>query len=194
MKRRNNDFTFIEKKKVLSFDLVRDILGTIFFCFAAALLAFVLVVAFGMKTHVMGSGMESTLYDGQEVLIDRFVFKLLSPQRYDVVCFYPKGNENTHLYIRRVVGMPGESIEIKDGYVYADGVRLLDDEYGIMVDPGLARTEFKLGPSEYFVLGDNRNNSEDSRTGNIGAVTKDTMVGRIWFKFGTERSGGGFVN
>lgn len=193
MKRRKQGFTFIEKKKVLSIDLVREIFGTLFFCFAAVLLAVVLVIAFGMKTRVISSGMEPTLYDEQEVLIDRFIFKMLSPKRYDIVCFYPKGNENTHLYIRRVVGLPGETVEVKDGYLYVDGIRLLDDEYGIMVDPGLARTEFKLGPSEYFVLGDNRNNSEDSRIGNIGAVTKDTMIGRVWFKFRTERSKGGFV-
>lgn len=193
MGKKNRGLTFIEKKKTISVDIVRDILGTLFFCFAAVLLAVVLVIAFGMRTSNIGSSMEPTLYNGQEVLIDRFIIKLLSPERYDVVCFYPKGNENTHLYMRRVVGLPGETIEVKDGYLYVDGIRLLDDEYGLMVDPGLADSEFKLDEGEYFVLGDNRNNSEDSRNGNIGAVTKDTMVGRIWFKFATEKSDGGFV-
>ena len=193
MDKKNRGLTFIEKKKTISVDIVRDILGTLFFCFAAVLLAVVLVIAFGMRTSNIGSSMEPTLYNGQEVLIDRFIIKLLSPERYDVVCFYPKGNENTHLYMRRVVGLPGETIEVKDGYLYVDGIRLLDDEYGLMVDPGLADSEFKLDEGEYFVLGDNRNNSEDSRNGNIGAVTKDTMVGRIWFKFATEKSDGGFV-
>ena len=133
------------------------------------------------------------LNNGQEVLIDRFAFKMLNPSRYDVVCFYPKGNENSHMYIKRVIGLPSETIQIKDGYVYVDGIRLLDDEHEKIWEPGLAEAEFKLGEGEYFVLGDNRNNSEDSRNGNIGAVSKDTMVGKVWYKFSKDDNSFGFV-
>jgi len=187
--------SFAQKKKRVSKELVREILGTLFYCFAAALLAIALVLAFGMKTSVIGNSMENSLVDGQEVLIDRFVFKLLSPDRYDIVCFYPRGNEHSHLYIKRVIGLPGETVVIRDGYVYIDGVRLIEPvEYDIIEDPGLAEVEFKLGQDEYFVLGDNRNNSEDSRLGNIGAVNKSTMVGKVWYKLSKDESSFGFVD
>ena len=191
---RYNGLTFVEKKKVLSKDLIRYILGTLFYCFAAIFLAVVIVIAFGMKSTVIGNSMEDCLVNSQKVLVDRFVFKLLSPQRFDVVCFYPKGNENSHIYIKRVIGMPGESVEIKEGYVYIDGVRLLEDnDYDIIEEPGTAETPYKLGADEYFVLGDNRNNSEDSRNGNIGSVSKETMIGKVWFRFNCDDSKMGFV-
>lgn len=186
---RNKGFTFVEKKKIITKEVVKESLGTLFYCCAAILLGAVLVVAFGMKTSVIGSSMSPKLENGQEVLVDRFLFKLISPARFDVVCFYPKGNKNANLYIKRVIGLPGETVQIKEGSVYINGVKLIeDDEYNVdgIDDAGLAESEFLLGSEEYFVLGDNRNNSEDSRTGNIGDVKKDTMVGKVWFKLGTN--------
>lgn len=194
MGRRQKGLTFIEKKKRVSRDLVKDILGTLFYCFAAILLGVVIVVAFGMRISVIGISMSPSLENGQVVLVDRFSLRLLNPQREDVVCFYPKGNENSHLYIKRIIGIPGETVQIKDGYVYVNGVRLLEDEgFDKIEDPGLAQTEFVLKEDEYFVLGDNRNNSEDSRNGNIGAVMKDTMVGKVWFKLRNDENRMGFV-
>lgn len=191
---KNKGLTFVEKKKVVSKDVIKFILGTLFYCFAAILLGAVLVVAFGMRTSVTGVSMSPTLENGQDILVDRFAYKLLSPSRGDVVCFYPKGNENLHLYIKRVVGLPGETVQIKDGYVYIDGVRLLEDDgYDLIEDPGIAEVELKLNSSEYFVLGDDRNNSEDSRTGNIGAVSKENMLGKAWFKFTKDENTFGLV-
>ena len=124
------------------------------------------------------------LVNNQTVLINRFAYRLLSPERGDVVCFYPKGNENSHIYVKRIVGLPGEVIQIMDGYIYIDGVRYNEEEtFDIIADPGDASSQFLLGNDEYFVLGDNRNNSEDSRNGNIGAVKKDTILGKVWFKY-----------
>lgn len=185
--------SFVEKKRKISKDLIREILSTLFFCFAAIMLGVVLVIAFGMKISVIGASMQPCLSNGQEVLVDRFTFKMLNPSRFDVVCFYPKGNENSHMYIKRVIGLPGETLQVKDGYVYVDGIRLLDDSYDLISDPGLAEAEFVLGEGEYFVLGDNRNNSEDSRNGNIGAVHKDTMIGKVWYKFSLGENSFGFV-
>lgn len=191
---KRREFTFVEKKKVITGELLKEIMGTLFYCCAAILLGAVLVVAFGMKTSVIGVSMTPELNNGQEVLVDRFLPKLMSPSRFDVVCFYPKGNKNANLYIKRVIGLPGETVGIKGGYVYIDGVRLMeDDSLDIIEDPGLAENEFSLGENEYFVLGDNRNNSEDSRNGNIGDVEKDTIVGKVWFKLKDEDSSFGFV-
>ena len=194
MKNRYKGLTFVEKKKIISGDLVRDILITVFYCFVARLIAVVMVTAYGMKTTVVGSSMEPALMNNQTVLIDRFAYKLLSPDRGDVVCFYPKGNENSHLYIKRVIGLPGETVQIIDGYVYIDGVRYLEDDiFDMISDPGDAEALFLLGDDEYFVLGDSRNNSEDSRHGNLGAVGKDTIVGKVWFKYRRNDNKMGFV-
>lgn len=191
---KDTGLSFVEKKKVFSIELIRDILGTIFYCFAAALLGVVLVVAFGMKVPVIGMSMTPTLENTQITLVDRFTLKMLPASRNDVICFYPKGNTNSKPYIKRIVGLPGESIQIKDGYIYIDGVRLIENNRFVKIeDPGMAENSFKLENDEYFVLGDNRNNSEDSRNGNIGAVKKDTVLGRVWFKLGTKSSLMGFI-
>ncbi len=192
--RRNKGLTFVDKKKVFSRELVREIFVTAFYCVAGIVIAIVLVVAFGMKTPVIGISMTPGLANSQEVLIDRFAFKLVTLSRNDIVCFYPKGNENSHIYVKRIIGMPGETVQIKDGYVYINGVRLLEDEqFDKIEDPGDAESPFVLGANEYFVLGDNRNNSEDSRNGNIGAVNLDTIVGKAWFKLSINDNKFGFI-
>ncbi len=191
---RHKGLTFYEKKKRISREMVREIFGTLFCCFAAVLLAFVLVFSVGMKISVIGVSMEPALYNGQEVLINRFVYKLFSPKRGDVVAFLPNGNTNSHYYLKRVVGLPGERIQIIDGYVYIDGEPLGEDEsYDKIAEAGIAETEILLGNNEYFVLGDNRNSSEDSRSGNIGAIGRETITGKAWFKMGSGWESIGFV-
>ena len=195
MARRSKGLTFYEKKKRVSKDMVREILVTIFYCFAAVLLAFVLIFLVGMKISVIGVSMEPALYNGQEVFINRFFYNLLPPRRGDIIAFLPNGNKNSHHYLKRVVGLPGERVQVIDGYVYIDG-ELLDegDVYDKILDPGIAENEITLGIDEYFVLGDNRNNSEDSRSGNIGPVKKDTIAGKAWFHLSSEREPMGFVD
>lgn len=174
--------TFYEKEKKISKAMIKEIFWMIFYCFAAVLLAFVLVFSVGMKVAVIGVSMEPGLYNGQEILVNRLVYRLSSPKRGDVVVFLPNGNKNSSYYVKRVVGLPGETIQIIDGYVYIDGRFYAEDEnYDKIADAGIAETSLKLGEKEYFVLGDNRNNSEDSRSGNIGAVHADTIQGKAWF-------------
>ena len=112
---RRKGLTFYEKKKRISKDMVREILVTIFYCFAAVLLAFVLVFLVGMKISVIGVSMEPALYNGQEIFINRFIYKLFPPGRGDIVAFLPNGNQNSHYYLKRVVGLPGERIQIIRG-------------------------------------------------------------------------------
>ena len=191
---KHKGLSFYEKKKKISKEMIREILATVFYCFAAVLIAFVLVFAFGMKISVIGVSMEPALYNGQEVLGDRFSYKLLSPKRGDIAVFLPNGNKNSHYYLKRVVGLPGETVQIIGGYVYIDGVLLEEDEsYDKIADPGIAETQITLGIDEYFVLGDNRNNSEDSRSGNIGVVKKDNITGKAWFHMGCEEASMDFV-
>ena len=186
---RKKGLTFYEKEKKISKATIKEILWMIFYSFAAVLLAFVLVFSVGMKVSMIGVSMEPGLYNGQEVLVNRLVYRFSSPNRGDIVVFLPNGNENSHYYIKRVVGLPGETIQIIDGYVYIDGRFYAEDEsYDKIADAGIASTELKLGEKEYFVLGDNRNNSEDSRSGNIGAVHEDTIFGKAWFAFACNES------
>lgn len=191
---RKKGLTFYEKKKKISKAMIREIFSTVFYVFAAILLAFVIVFSVGMKTSVIGVSMEPVLSNGQEVLINRFVYSITAPDRGDVIVFLPNGNENSHYYIKRIVGLPGERIQIIGGYVYINGELLEEgEEYDKIADPGLAETEIVLGSDEYFVLGDNRNNSEDSRSGNIGAVNRSTIEGKVWFGLPGEEAEMGFV-
>lgn len=191
---RKKGLTFYEKEKKINKSTIYEILSTLFYCGVAVFLAFVLVFSVGMKISMVGVSMEPALYNGQEVLINRFIYKITSPKRGDVIAFLPNGNQNSHYYLKRIVGLPGESIQIIDGYVYINGERVPEDEYDKMADYGIAGNEIQLGSDEYFVLGDNRNMSEDSRSGNIGAVKKDTIAGKVWFHLSCDEEGTGFVN
>lgn len=191
---RKKGLTFYEKEKKINKSTIHEILSTLFYCGVAVFLAFVLVFSVGMKISMVGVSMEPALYNGQEVLINRFIYKITSPKRGDVIAFLPNGNQNSHYYLKRIIGLPGESIQIIDGYVYINGERVPEDEYDKMADYGIAGNEIQLGSDEYFVLGDNRNMSEDSRSGNIGAVKKDTIAGKVWFHLSCDEEGTGFVN
>lgn len=191
---RHKGLTFYEKKKKISKETIHEIFSTVFYCFAAVLLAFVLVFSVGMKVSVIGVSMNPALQNGEEVLINRVIYKLFSPGRGDVIAFLPNGNTNSHYYLKRVVGLPGEKVQIIGGYVYINGELLEEDEsFDKIADPGIAETEILLGSDEYFVLGDNRNSSEDSRSGNIGPVSKSTITGKAWFHLGSKEADMGFV-
>ena len=191
---RKKGLTFYEKEKKISKAMVREILVTVFCAFAAILVAFVIVFSVGMKVNAVGVSMEPVLYNGQGILINRFIYRLTSPKRGDIVAFLPNGNKNSHYYLKRVVGLPGETVQIIGGYVYINGELLLEGEnYDKIADPGIAENEIILGSDEFFVLGDNRNNSEDSRSGNIGAIKKETIAGKAWFCLPCEDAGMGLI-
>jgi signal peptidase I len=183
---RAKGLNFYKKKKKLSSSTMREIGRYILLFVMAVLLAYFFVYAVGTKTSNIGSSMEPCLYNGQEVLINRVVYNMKNPARGDVVVFLPNGNEMNHDYIKRIIGLPGETITIAEGKVFINGEALSESEtFDLMEDGGIAAKGLKLGDNEYFVLGDNRNNSEDSRSGNIGTVSKDYIIGRAWFHLGS---------
>lgn len=142
-----------------------------------------LVITFvGQRTQVSGSSMETTLSDGDQLIVDKISYRFRDPARYDIVVFPYKYEKNTY-YIKRIIGLPGETVQIVDGYVYIDGQKL-DEHYGneVMKNPGIAEEPLVLGADEYFVLGDNRNNSQDSRAANVGVIHKDDLLGRAWVR------------
>jgi signal peptidase I len=174
--------SFRRRKKKINLQALQDILiwaGEAVLAFAAAC---VLVYFFGTTLSNVGQSMEPTIYSGDKVLINTLVYKMKSPDYGDLIVFKPNGNENSHYHIKRVVGLPGDTVIIKDGRVWIDG-ELLDETILTekMQDAGIADTEVKLGTDEYFVLGDNRNNSEDSRSADIGNVKREDILGKAWF-------------
>ncbi len=190
---RKKGLHFYEKKKKLNKSVLREC-ATVLFCMAAAVLAaFVIVYCIGIKTSVIGDSMSPTLTNGQEILINQLVYSVSSPKRGDVIVFLPNGNENAHFYVKRVVGLPGETVQIRGGHIYIDGERYSGREYDKISDAGIAEYPVTLGKNEYFVLGDNVNSSEDSRSANIGVVHSDDIIGKAWFHMKGDFEGMGFI-
>ena len=146
------------------------------------LFAFVFVWYYGQRVSVVGDSMNPVLYNGDIVLVNRAVYNASSPKRGDIVVFKPKGNENTHYYVKRIVGLPGETVQIIENRVYIDGEKL-EEAYDTtkINNVGIAGEEVTLAGDEYFVLGDDRENSEDSRSADIGAVKREYLYGRAWY-------------
>lgn len=128
--------------------------------------------------------MMDTLSNDEQIFINRFVYMLKEPQQGDVIVFRPNGNEKSHYYVRRVIAGPKDTVWIHDGAVYVNGELYNEDvQVSSIEEPGLASEEITLGSDEFFVLGDNRNNSEDSRMANIGNIKKEYIIGKAWFRF-----------
>lgn len=193
MGRRRQGLSFYRKKKKISAGVVKEILSWMFLVFVAVFIAFFVVHVAGMSIRMIGVSMEPGLSNGQSVLINRYAYLLTSPQEGDVVAFLPNGNENSHYYVKRVVAGPGDTVQIIDGRLYVNDEQVQEEEFDKMATAGIAENPIILGADEYFVLGDNRNNSEDSRSANIGPVKGKDIVGKVWFHMGSETDGIGFV-
>lgn len=149
--------------------------------FIVIMLAYMTVHFFGQYRTNVGQSMDVTLSGGDVVLINTMAYQLGGPDRGDVISFRPNGS-SSHSNIKRVVGLPGETVQIIDGMIYIDGkVYLEKKNYPAIANPGMASEPISLGDREYFVLGDNRNNSEDSRFADIGLVDSDSIEGKVWF-------------
>ena len=190
---RRKGLTFYQKKKKLNMNLVKEILSWIFWIFASMLLAVVTVFCIGMKTSVIGSSMEPSLYNGQEIFLNRLIYKVASPREGDVVVFLPNGNEKSHYYVKRVVGVPGDKLYIKSGMLYVNGEAVEEYFNDRIAEPGILENEVTLDEDEYFVIGDNCNSSEDSRSANVGTVKKSYIIGKAWMKLASGSSELGLI-
>jgi len=190
---RRKGLTFYQKKKKLNIVVIKEIFSWFFWIFASMLLAVVLVFCIGMQTSVIGPSMEPSLFNGQKIFLNRLIYKVASPREGDVIVFLPNGNEKSHYYVKRVVGVPGDTLYIKNGLLYVNDEAVEEYFNDRIAEPGLLGSEVTLGEDEYFVIGDNCNNSEDSRSANIGSVRKSYIIGKAWMKLAAGDSELGLI-
>lgn len=164
--------------------LIRGVAGWIVHIFLVAMITSLILIYVGQRTRVEGSSMETTLHNGDSLFVDKLSYRLKEPDRFDIVVFPYKYEQGVY-YIKRIIGMPGETVQIRDGAVYINGNKL-EEQYGSepMQDAGIVATPMTLGEDEYFLLGDNRNHSKDSRNEMVGPVKRKDLMGkafvRIW--------------
>ena len=163
--------------------ILREIGGWILYILIIIALTYFIITYVGQRTRVSGSSMETTLSDGDNLIVDKLSYRFRDPKRYDIIVFPYKYEENTY-YIKRIIGLPGETVQVAGGYVYINGELLTSDIYGaeLMEVPGIAAEPITLGEDEYFVLGDNRNHSSDSRDPSVGILKRDDLMGRAWVR------------
>ena len=179
---RRTGLDFNRRKKDVNFPLLKEIFSWIIEIAIVLMMAFVLVYFIGMRTSVVGQSMSETLENGDQILVNRFMYKVIGPKANDVIVFLPNGNEKSHYYVKRVIGVPGDTVQIKNG----NGTEFTEKvDVASIEDAGLAADAVTLGDDEYFVLGDNRNNSEDSRYANIGNIKREYIIGKAWFVIST---------
>ena len=176
--------------------LIKQVLFTILYIAGVFLAAYLIITYVGQRTIVIGDSMNETLHDGDNLIVDKLTYKFRDPKRFEIVVFPPKCEPNT-LYIKRIIGLPNETVQIDGGgNIWINGEMLYED-YGRdrILDPGLAIEPIVLGADEYFVLGDNRNYSKDSRYPDVGIISLDDIEGIAIFrvfpfnKFGTIKNG-----
>ena len=183
---RRTGLDFNRRKKDVNFPLLKEIFSWIIEIAIVLMMAFVLVYFIGMRTSVVGQSMSETLENGGQILVNRFMYKVIGPKANDVIVFLPNGNEKSHYYVKRVIGVPGDTVQIKNGRIYVNGTEFTEKvDVASIEDAGLAADAVTLGDDEYFVLGDNRNNSEDSRYANIGNIKREYIIGKAWFVIST---------
>lgn len=135
------------------------------------------------RTIVDGPSMEKTLHNKESLLVDKIVYKLDGLNRFDIIVFYPYGRDVEDYFVKRIIGLPGETVQIKGSDIYIND-KLLKENYG--KDPidfqGLAEEPITLGKDEFFVLGDNREISMDSRYEEVGLVSRKNIGGRAMIR------------
>lgn len=172
----------LQEEYVERHPLLRTILSVLV-CITVALILSLLITKYvAHHTSVEGSSMEPTLFNGDQLIVEKFSYYFHDPERYDVIVF--PFSENVS-YIKRIIGLPGDIIQIKNGVVYLNG-EIMDEHYGKeewIREPGLAEEEIVLNEDEYFVLGDNRNASVDSRKEEVGVIKRSQIQGKAWVRF-----------
>ena len=174
---------FYRKRRRLNVDIIKKVLLWAVEIGIVVFLGVFVVMFFGRSTSIIGDSMSPTLEAGDSVLINKMSYIFKEPKRGDIIVFKPNGSKKSRYYIKRVVGIPGDKVIIKNGKIYINDEEYTDDFTEQRIEnAGIAEMEITVGEKEYFVLGDNRNNGEDSRYANIGNVKLEYIEGRPWLK------------
>jgi signal peptidase I len=164
-------------------NILKEILSISVYLLLVFCAAYLIVTYVGQRTQVSGSSMETTLSDGDHLIVDKISYRFSDPERFDIIVFPFQYDTDTY-YIKRIIGMPGETVQIDEsGNIYIDG-ELLEESYGreVIQNPGRASDPVRLGEDEYFVMGDNRNNSSDSRDPSVGNIHRRDIIGRAFIR------------
>ena len=167
--------------------ILKEILSTSLYLLGVLLLTYLIVKYVMVRTDVIGPSMQPTLYSDDDLIVEKVSYRFGEPERFDVIVFPFKHAERTY-YIKRIIGLPGETVQIdEDGNIYING-EVLEESYGkeVIQNPGIASEPIHLSSNEYFVLGDNRNDSSDSRDPSVGNIYRKDIIGRAWFRFWPE--------
>lgn len=170
----------MEKEKKINW---KETVSFILYIVVVFVITYLVITYVGQRTEVIGTSMEYTLSDGDNLIVDKISYRFRDPQRFDIIVFPYQYKEDTY-YIKRIIGLPGETVQIDaNGTIYIDG-KELEESYGreVIKDPGIAAEPIKLGEDEYFVLGDNRNASSDSRVTSVGNIKREDIIGRAWLR------------
>lgn len=160
---------------------MRELLNTAIYLLCVLGAVWLVITFVGQRTEVEGASMENTLHNGDNLIVDKLSYRFHDPERFDIIVFPFQFQDNTY-YIKRIIGLPGETVQIMDdGSIYINGEKL-EENYGMeVIKPetiGRAAEPIELGDDEYFVMGDNRNNSSDSRTDMVGNIKRENIIGK----------------
>ena len=164
-------------------NILKEILSTSLYILTILILTYLIIHYVGQRTEVIGSSMETTLSNGDNLIVEKITYRFNEPKRFDIIVFPFKYAEKTY-YIKRIIGLPGETVFIDDaGTIYIDG-KVLNEDYGkeVVENAGLASEPIVLGDDEYFVMGDNRNDSSDSRDPSVKNIKRKDIIGRAWIR------------
>ncbi len=173
-------------------NVLKEILNTVLYLIVVFALTFLFITFIAQRTEVSGQSMEPTLQDCDSLLVDKISYRFSEPKRFDIVIF-PYKYGNNQYFIKRVIGLPGETVRVdRDGNIYINEVKL-EENYGaeVILDPGRAESGVTLGEKEYFVMGDNRNHSMDSRDITVGNISKSDILGKAFIRIYPFSSFGG---
>ncbi len=173
-----------EKKEINKRDLLRNIGSYAISILIVVTVAYSLVAFGGQTLHIVGQSMEPTLQSGDVVIVNKIGYLFGKPKRFDIIAFRQREGDNAYYNVKRVIGLPGETVSIRDGYVFIDDVALSGMAFDEKIlTEGLALDGVTLGEGEYFVLGDNVNNSEDSRFANMGNILENEILGKVVYRW-----------
>lgn len=164
---------------------MRELLNTAIYLLCVLGAVWLVITFVGQRTEVEGASMENTLHNGDNLIVDKLSYRFHDPERFDIIVFPFQFQDNTY-YIKHIIGLPGETVQIMDdGSIYINGEKL-EENYGMeVIKPetiGRAAEPIELGDDEYFVMGDNRNNSSDSRTDMVGNIKRENIIGKAWLR------------